>query len=251
MEDCAICFLPMPYKLISCISLPPATISSVPINDYANANEELVTEKTEVYYECCGKSICRGCAYSFCESGNYKNCPYCKAERIGKTDDKKVEELMKRVVANDANSIYVLGNYYFGQLSLLRDRNKAMELWTQAAKLGSSEVHYELGIEFYDGGDLKKAKFHFEAAAMAGHEVARNNLGTMEAQSGNMERAVKHWTIAASAGHYIAMHNLIELFNHGFISRDEIESTLTAYNNSCSEMRSEARDAVIRIHVDS
>jgi hypothetical protein len=40
-EDCPICFLPMPYKLISCISLPPATITSVPINDYADTHEEL------------------------------------------------------------------------------------------------------------------------------------------------------------------------------------------------------------------
>jgi TPR repeat protein len=55
------------------------------------------------------------------------------------------------------------------------------------------------------GGELKKAKIHYEAAAMAGHEAARCNLGTMEAQSGNMERAVKHFKIAASAGDYNAM----------------------------------------------
>ena len=28
-EDCPICFLPMPIRLVSCISLPPATILSV------------------------------------------------------------------------------------------------------------------------------------------------------------------------------------------------------------------------------
>ena len=38
-EDCPICFLPMPLKLICCLSLPPETISSVPMNDFANANE--------------------------------------------------------------------------------------------------------------------------------------------------------------------------------------------------------------------
>jgi TPR repeat protein len=43
---------------------------------------------------------------------------------------------------------------------------------------------------YYDRGNLKKAKFHYKAAAMAGHEAARNHLGTMEAQSGNMGRAV-------------------------------------------------------------
>jgi TPR repeat protein len=49
---------------------------------------------------------------------------------------------------------------------------------------------------------MKKAKFYYEAAAMAGQEVARYNLGMMEVHSGNIERALKHWTLAASAGHY-------------------------------------------------
>jgi hypothetical protein len=38
------------------------------------------------------------------------------------------------------------------------------------------------------GGDLKKAKFHYEATAMAGLEVARFNLGVMEGHSGNIEQ---------------------------------------------------------------
>jgi hypothetical protein len=33
--------------------------------------------------------------------------------------------------------------------------------------------------------------------------------------------------------------------------RDEINSTLTAYNNSCAEMRSEARDAAIHVYIAS
>jgi len=40
------------------------------------------------------------------------------------------------------------------------------------------------GID-HEGGDLKKAKFHLEAAAMAGHDVSPFNLGSMEADSGN------------------------------------------------------------------
>ena len=35
-EDCPICFLPMPAKMICCVSLQPATVSSVPIEDFAN-----------------------------------------------------------------------------------------------------------------------------------------------------------------------------------------------------------------------
>ena len=73
---------------------------------------------------------------------------------------------------------------------------------------------------------------------MAGLVGARCNLGSTEANSGNMERAVKHWTIAASAGDYTAMQTLRTSFEKGHVSRESIDSTLAAYNNSCAEMRS-------------
>jgi len=92
---------------------------------------------------------------------------------------------------------------------LQQDRAKALELWKQAVELDSSAAHYNLGVCFDDVGDLKKAKFHYEAAAMAGHEGARLNLGTMESLSGKMGRAIKHCTIAASAGNRYAMHNCL------------------------------------------
>jgi TPR repeat protein len=237
----------MPFQLIACASLPPATISSVPINDYAEANEELANLGTANYYSCCGKSICVGCVVSFCESGNIGKCPFCNSDQGSKTDEEKIEQLMKRVDVNDAGANYVLCTYYYhGQYGLQQDLAKAMELWTQAAKLGSSCAHAHLGNMYHDGGNMKKEKFHNEAAAMAGDEGARCNLGSMEVKLGNMERAVKHFKIAASAGSYHAMNNLLIVFNHGQVSRNAIDSTLTAYNNSCVEMRSEARDAWIR-----
>ena len=97
---------------------------------------------------------------------------------------------------------------------------------------------------------MKKAKFHNEAAAMAGHEVARNNLGNIEAKGGNMGQAVKHFTIAASAGDYNAMRSLQVIFEKGMVSRDSIDSTFIAYNNSCADMRSKARYAYIRLRIE-
>jgi TPR repeat protein len=171
---------------------------------------------------------------------------------MGKTDEEAVAELMKRVEANDATSIYVLGNnYYYGQLGLLRDQAKALELYARAAKLGSSKAHYLLGVEYHQRGDSKKEKFHYEAAAMAGHEAARYYLGCTEFESGDKERAVKHWEIAASAGDYKAMLNLLWAFKQGVVCRDQIDSTLTAYNTSCAEMRSEARDAYIKMCIEN
>jgi TPR repeat protein len=236
--------------MISCITHPPATISSVPINDFADANEELADEDMEQYYSCCGKSICNGCVHSYRRSGNAK-CPFCNAERLGKTDEEIVAELMKRAEANDAASIYVLASsYYKGRVGLQQDHVKAIELYARAAELGWRHAHCNLAHIYHEGGDMKKAKFHFEAAAMAGDEVARYNLGCAEYNSGNMERAVKHWTIAASDGCCCAMHTLLMALEDREVSRESIDSTLIAYNNSCVEMRSEARDACIQSEID-
>ena len=160
-EECPICFLPMPVKLISCVSLPPATLSSVPINDFAKANEELVDELTETYYSCCGKSICGGCVHSSYESGNIGKCPFCNANQENKTVEEQVKELWRRVEANDAASMFLLANsYHHGTTGLPQDRTKAIELYTRAADLGCSQAHRCLGIFYREGGYLKKAKFH-------------------------------------------------------------------------------------------
>jgi TPR repeat protein len=237
----------MPIRIISCVSLPPATIKSVPIYDYANANVELAKMATETYYSCCGKSICKGCVDSFLKSENIGKCPFCNSVGLGKTDEDNIQELMKRAEANDAGAMTALGSFYYhGIVGLQQDQKRAMELWTQASKLGYSDAHFNLGIIYDAEGNLKKAKFHTEAAAMAGHGPARSNLGYAEEQAGNMEQAVKHWKIAASAGDYDAMHSLLGAFKKGYVSRETIDSTLTAYNNSCTEMRSKARDSCIR-----
>jgi TPR repeat protein len=238
----------MPMKLINCISLPAATKSSVPIADHAEANEELANQPMETYYTCCGKSICQGCVYSICMSGNDDKCPFCNSDRGSKTDEDEVPEMIKRAEANDAALIGMLANsYHNGLNSLQQDHTKAIELFVRAAELGCRKAHNQLGGFYDEGGNLKKAKFHYETAAVAGHEGARFNLGVMEAQSGNIERAVKHWIIAASAGHYKAMHEMRFLFKQGIVSRESINSTLAAYNNSCVKMRSEARDARIQV----
>jgi TPR repeat protein len=241
----------MSKSLISGYSLPPATISSVPINDFADKYVGLAKLDMERYYACCGKSVCRVCIYSLVTSGNNERCAFCNAERKSITADESIKAILKRVEVNDNGAICVLGNYYedgFGGLQ--QDHTKAMELFTRAADLGCSKGHNKLAEIYCKEGKYKKSKFHREAAAMAGDEVARCNLGLMETHFRNMEQAIKHFTIAASAGHYIAMHELRELFDQGVVSRESIDSILAAYNNCCAEMRSEARDAFIRFAMD-
>jgi hypothetical protein len=101
----------------------------------------------------------------------------------------------------------------------------------------------QLGTQYDADGNSKKQKFHDEARAMAGQKLPDATLDT-QGTVWKHGQAVKHWMIAASSGDYDAMHSLLGAFKGGFVSRD-IDSTLTAYNNSCAEMRSEARDKYI------
>ena len=92
--------------------------------------------------------------HSFRKSGNIGTCAFCKADRVNKTDAEIVGEIMKRVDANDARAIYSLGNhYYHGHLGLQQDWARAMELWKQAAELGSSLAHYHLGTQYDAEGE--------------------------------------------------------------------------------------------------
>ena len=157
---------------------------SVPIYDFTIANKEMAGKSMEISFACCGKSICRGCVYSFNQSGNESKCPFCNSDRRDKTYGELVEDNMKRVEANDPASICMLAiQYHHGRAGLQQDLAKAKDLYTRAVELGCSMAHIHLGIFYHEGGDMKKAKFHFEAAAMAGNEVARFNLGCMSGTS--------------------------------------------------------------------
>ena len=86
---------------------------------------------------------------------------------------------------------------------------------------------------------------------MAGNEVARKTLGLIEFDHLlNKDRGIKHWIIAASAGECHAMYNLLSEFKNGLVSRDAIDTTLTAYNNACVNMQSEARNSLISAYID-
>jgi uncharacterized protein with PIN domain len=39
-------------------------------------------------------------------------CPYCNSVLSDKTDDENIQDIMKRVEANDAGAICILGNLY-------------------------------------------------------------------------------------------------------------------------------------------
>ena len=90
--------------------------------------------------------------------------------------------------------------------------------------------------------DKKKAKHYYEIAAMKGDVNARYNLGALESEAGNYQRAYKHLIIAARAGHTESLDAVKIGFRNGSVTKNEYESTLRAYHERQSEMKSEARD---------
>ena len=101
-------------------------------------------------------------------------------QRSKGTTEEHVEKLMKRVGRPMMPLQFVLGDhYYFKGLNSFRTDHtqRQSNSFTRAGDLGLSKGHYQLADVYRQKGDMKKAKFYLEAAAMAGNEMARCNLG--------------------------------------------------------------------------
>jgi len=233
-EDCQICFLPMPHS---------SGICGVP---------------NPIYHPCCGKMVCSGCvkaSINEMNKGNLKRwCSYCRVP-LPRSDKEYVKRIKKRMKLNEAEAFYELGtDYRDGNLGLSKDLNKVLELWNQAAELGSINAHYELALCLYYGKwaekDKKKAIQHYKLAAIGGHERARHNLGLIEMSNGNMDRSMKHHMIAAKSGHDESLKEVGIGYKAGLVTKDEYVSTLRAYQQTIDQMKSKEREEA-RVHLES
>ena len=226
-EDCPICMLPIPFS----------------------TNHDHSSEVSVAFQSCCGKMICTGCIVASAErmkQGTLKIwCPYCRSP-INWMSKGLIKRLEKRMKSKNADSFYCLGNrYYKGDLGLTKDINKAMELWSQRAELGSINAHFSLGQLFYQGHgvniDRNKAIHHWKVAAIGGHEHARVTLGHVEDERGFKDLALKHFMIAAKSGYDEALAEVGKGYKAGHVTKDEYANTLRAHQKTRDEMRSEQR----------
>jgi len=207
-----------------------------------------------VYKTCCGKMICCGCCHApvYDDQGNLvdnekqNQCPFCRVI-APKSDEENIERLNKRMEANDAYAIQILGHFYNEGLDGLRqDRTKALELWHRAAELGyalaycniSYSYHYGEGVEV----DKKKANHYYELAAMKGDVTARRNLGIMEHNAGNYDRALKHYMIASRGGYSNSLKEVKELHSKGHATKEDYAHALRSYQEYLGEIKSVQRD---------
>ena len=101
--------------------------------------------KHSVFNACCMKNICHGCNIAAQKRGML-DCSFCRTP-LSDNDVAKVSMIQARVEKKDPAAIYHLGQtYFFGGLGLQKDMRKAVEMYTEAAKLGSVDALYSLGL---------------------------------------------------------------------------------------------------------
>lgn len=217
-DDCPICFLPLPRF------------------------DHLTT-----YQPCCGKIICCGCANSLPIVVSIWNfvCPFCRAP-AAHDEQERIERLKKRMAVNDPEAFLVMAKYYI--CCFRKDRKdpfKAREMWLKAIELGSSAAHHDLADAWSCGLfgriDVKKARYHYEQAAMGGVVEAHHNLGVDEARSYNMRRAVKHFLVASKAGFEDSVLAIKDCYRYGYAKKEEFESALRGFQKYQDETQSEQR----------
>ncbi|EJK44473.1 hypothetical protein THAOC_36982 [Thalassiosira oceanica] len=198
----------------------------LPMNEHSKVNA------------CCMKRMCNGCILAAQRRGMNERCPFCRTPLPDDDDDaSELAMIQKRVNKGDAEAIADLAHQYFdGDLGLQKDVPRAIELWTEAAELGSLDAHHELGDRYYFGDgieeDKKKGIYHWVQAAMLGESESRHRLGEVEYDIGNYQRAVQHWMISAKMGDEDSLNEIKDMFKDGLATKAQYAEALLGYRDA-------------------
>ncbi|EJK55673.1 hypothetical protein THAOC_24568 [Thalassiosira oceanica] len=195
---------------------------------------------------CCMKTVCNGCLLALCQHGMWETCPFCRTPTQF-SDAAALPLVQKRVDARDPKATeYLAQAYYNGSYGLEKDVPRAIELWTEAARLGDLDAHCILGIIYCDGEaveeDVARSVRHWQQAAIQGHPESRLMLGAHEYGNGNNEVAVQHWMIAAKLGCKISLNRIKDMFVKGHATKAQYAEALRGYQTALEETKSTQRE---------
>ncbi|EJK66717.1 hypothetical protein THAOC_12333 [Thalassiosira oceanica] len=211
----------------------------IPMHDHAKRNI------------CCMKRVCNGCILAAHRRGMNGLCEFCRTP-LSNDDASTLALVQKRVSKGDADAITHLGYKYFhGEYGLAENLPRAIELWTEAAELGSLDAHYILGLMYYDGEvvdeDKPRGIRHWQQAALKGNAQSRHNLGAVENINGNHQLAVQHFMISAKMGYEDSLNDIKKLFKDGLATKAQYAEALLGYRDAVEEMRSPQREEAKRL----
>ena len=204
---------------------------------------------------CCMKRVCTGCILAARQRDINDKCPFCRTP-LPHDEASALAMIQRRVGKGDAAAIKHLGEqYFYGGLGLAKDAPRAIELWTEAAGLGSVDAHHQLGNVYFHGDGVEEDKprgtQHWQQAAMKGQVQSRHNLGFVESVNGNYELALQHRMIFAKMGYEESLNYIKGMFMHGLATKAQYSEALRGYQNAMQEMKSPQREEAKRIGVES
>ena len=155
--------------------------------------------------------------------------------------------VQKRVDAGDADAVELLAsNYYYGHFGLKKDVHRAIELFTDAAELGSARAQFTLGGLYYDGNGVEEDKMRgvelLQRAAMKGDVASRYLLGNIMADDRVYYLARHHWMISAKMGDKRSLDAIRKLFFGGFATKAHFAAALKGYQDAVEETKSYQRE---------
>jgi hypothetical protein len=193
------------------------------------------------FMTCCSKTICSGCAYVCKRKGYDVVCPHCKVE-LPKSLAGIIQQLTKRVEANNADAMYALGiMYQEGKNGVEQDRFKGTKLLLRASKLGSVKANDAL-VRTCTSQDFNKGVHYSELAAKSGCPSSRFFLGNLDALRGKMDRAIKHWQFACEGGNPAALTSILRCVKKGTATWADYRKALQSYQQYLKDVKTAERD---------
>ncbi|EJK71305.1 hypothetical protein THAOC_07276, partial [Thalassiosira oceanica] len=195
---------------------------------------------------CCMKIVCDGCLLASRQRGMGNFCAFCRTPTPD-GDAARLALVRKRVDAKDPKAIeFLASTYYCGNDGHQQDIHRVFELWTEAARLGDLDGHFNLGCMYYFGKnveqDVARGIRHWQHAAIQGHPDSRHALGLHECDEGNHELAVQHLMISANLGDEDSLNEIKEMFMEGHATKAQYAETLKGYQNALEEAKSPQRE---------
>ena len=141
-----------------------------------------------------------------------------------------------------------------GSQGLEKDMSRAVELYIEAAELGSVGACNELGVAYHGGlgveQDVSRSIHFYEKAAMLGHSMARHNLGSYEYDRENYDRTARHFLISAKMGFTSSLEGMKTLFTRGLATESQYAEALKGYQDAVEEMKSPEREKAEKMLID-
>ncbi|EJK48391.1 hypothetical protein THAOC_32815 [Thalassiosira oceanica] len=163
---------------------------------------------------CCMKTVCNGCIHASRLRGMEKICAFCRTPTPKRGAAATLALVRKRVDARDPKATEILAYAYcHGKHGLQQDIPRAIELWTEAARL-----------------------------AIQGHPDSRHMLGFLEYNNGNHELAVQHWMISAKLGCEQSLNVIKKMVMEGDATKAHYAEALGGYQNALKETKSPQRE---------